>query len=545
MVLSRTVDPVRMRTGPRGAQPEDTDGKEAQAARRMAAGTQAGRAAGTHAGQAAGTHAGQAAGRAAGDDHRRGLGDRAEPGSAAVWSWLGGGHCRHRRGRAEGNREDAAGAGAGPGARRPGRGGPAPLRGRGARVAGLAAGLPAAGRGLQQSGRRGRLVRAPRWPGRRRVAAADQLRRGGQRHPRLPAHPGRAGRGSHRQHRERVRPAGHALPERLLRVEVRGARLHRRAAPGTARHRGPRGDRPPGRRPDQHRSQRAGQEGPDRPGTHPRADGGRVRGAPADHAGPGGRDNLPRGRPRQGPHPGRPRRLRLRPPGPGRPHALLRRDGAAGEAAPGGLAMTEPEMIEHRDVLIVGAGLSGIGAAHHLQAAFPARTYAILEARDAIGGTWDLFRYPGVRSDSDMFTLGYRFRPWTEAKAIADGPSILGYVRATAAEAGIEKHIRFGHRVRRASWFGEQARWTVEAELPGGETATLTCGFLLMCSGYYRYDQGYQAELEGIGNFGGQMVHPQFWPRDLDYAGRRVVVIGSGATAVTLVPALAETAEHV
>ncbi len=147
-------------------------------------------------------------------------------------------------------------------------------------------------------------------------------------------------------------------------------------------------------------------------------------------------------------------------------------------------------MTEHVDVLIVGAGLSGIGAAHHLQAAFPAKTYAILEARDTIGGTWDLFRYPGVRSDSDMFTLGYRFRPWTEAKAIADGPSILGYVRATAAEAGIEQHIRFRHRVTRASWSGEQARWTVEAELPGAETATLTCGFLLMCSGYYRYDEG-------------------------------------------------------
>ena len=207
--------------------------------------------------------------------------------------------------------------------------------------------------------------------------------------------------------------------------------------------------------------------------------------------------------------------------------------------------MTEPEMIEHRDVVIVGAGLSGIGAAHHLQAAFPAKTYAILEARDAIGGTWDLFRYPGVRSDSDMFTLGYRFRPWTEAKAIADGPSILGYVRATAAEAGIERHIRFGHRVTRAAWSSERARWTVEATLPGGETVTLTCNFLLMCSGYYRYDQGYQAELPGIGNFGGQVVHPQFWPTDLDYAGKRVVVIGSGATAVTLVPALAQTAEHV
>src|SRR5262249_23894489 len=148
-------------------------------------------------------------------------------------------------------------------------------------------------------------------------------------------------------------------------------------------------------------------------------------------------------------------------------------------------------------------------------------------------------------SDSDMFTLGYRFRPWTEAKAIADGPSILGYVRSTAAEAGIDKHIRFGHRVTRAAWCSDQARWTVEAELPRGETVTLTGNFLLMCSGYYCYDQGYQAELSGIGNFGGQVVHPQFWPEDLDYAGKRIVVIGSGATAVTLVPALAETAEHV
>ena len=190
-----------------------------------------------------------------------------------------------------------------------------------------------AGRGVQQRGRRGRLVGARRRPGRRRVAAADQLRRGGPRHPRLPAHPGRAGRRGDRQHLERVRPAGHALPERLLRVQVRGARLHRRAAPGTARHRRPRGDRPPGRRPDQHRPQRAGQEGPGGPRAQPRADGGRVRGAAADHAGQGGRDHLPRGRPRQGPHPGRPRRLRLRRPGPGHPHPLLRRDGAAREAA--------------------------------------------------------------------------------------------------------------------------------------------------------------------------------------------------------------------
>src|SRR5258708_17840582 len=200
---------------------------------------------------------------------------------------------------------------------------------------------------------------------------------------------------------------------------------------------------------------------------------------------------------------------------------------------------------EHFDVLIVGAGLSGIGAGYHLQQKCPGKSYAILEGRDCIGGTWDLFRYPGIRSDSDMFTLGYRFRPWTEAKAIADGPSILDYVRATAAEAGIEKHIRFGHRVRKAGWSGEQARWTVEAELPGGETATLTCGFLLMCSGYYHYDHGYLPEFPGIGDFRGQVVHPQHWPQDLDYAGKRIVVIGSGATAATLVPALAETAEHV
>jgi cation diffusion facilitator CzcD-associated flavoprotein CzcO len=201
-------------------------------------------------------------------------------------------------------------------------------------------------------------------------------------------------------------------------------------------------------------------------------------------------------------------------------------------------------MNEHVDVLIVGAGLSGIGAAHHLRAAFPDKTYAIVEARDAIGGTWDLFRYPGVRSDSDMHTLGYRFRPWTQAKAIADGPSILRYVRDTAADAGIGEHVRFGHRVVRASWSSATARWTVQA-LHGAETVTMTCGFLLMCSGYYRYDHGYLPSFAGIGDFHGPVVHPQHWPEDLDYAGRRVVVIGSGATAVTLVPALAETAGHV
>jgi monooxygenase len=201
-------------------------------------------------------------------------------------------------------------------------------------------------------------------------------------------------------------------------------------------------------------------------------------------------------------------------------------------------------MSEHVDVLIVGAGLSGVGAAHHLQDAFPRKSYVILESRAAIGGTWDLFRYPGVRSDSDMHTLGYRFRPWTAAKAIADGPSILAYVRDTAAQAGIDRHIRFGHRVTGASWSTAERRWTVQAS-HDGQTVTFTCGFLLSCTGYYRYDQPYQAQLPGLEHFGGQVVHPQHWPQDLDYAGKRVVVIGSGATAVTLVPALAQTAAHV
>ena len=182
-------------------------------------------------------------------------------------------------------------------------------------------------------------------------------------------------------------------------------------------------------------------------------------------------------------------------------------------------------MSEHVDVLIVGAGLSGIGAAHHTQAAFPDKTYTILEARDAIGGTWDLFRYPGVRSDSDMFTLGYRFRPWTQAEAVADGPSILGYVRDTAAEAAIDKNIRFNHRVTRASWSSAMGRWTVQA-LHGAETRTLTCDFLLMCSGYYRYDEGYLPQFAGISDFRGLVVHPQHWPANLDYAGQRIVVTG-------------------
>jgi len=201
-------------------------------------------------------------------------------------------------------------------------------------------------------------------------------------------------------------------------------------------------------------------------------------------------------------------------------------------------------VIEHFDVLIVGAGLSGIGAVRHLQSAFPMRTFAILEARTAIGGTWDLFRYPGVRSDSDMYTLGYRFRPWTDAKSIANGPSILRYVRDTATETGIHRQIRFGHRVTAADWSSAAAGWTVLAE-HDGSTSELTCNFLYVCSGYYRYDRGYTPEFTGIEEFRGKVVHPQHWPEDLDYAGKHVVVIGSGATAVTLVPALAESASRV
>jgi monooxygenase len=200
----------------------------------------------------------------------------------------------------------------------------------------------------------------------------------------------------------------------------------------------------------------------------------------------------------------------------------------------------------HVDVLIVGAGLSGIAAAYYVQKRCPSRTYAILEGRSATGGTWDLFRYPGVRSDSDMHTLGYSFRPWREAKAIADGPSILKYIRETAAEYGIDQKIRFGYRVRRATWSSTDARWTVEAEAgPGSEIVRFTGNFLFMCSGYYDYAQGYTPDWPGVEQFAGRIVHPQQWPDDLDYADKCVVVIGSGATAVTLVPALAERAAHV
>ncbi|MBS1788074.1 MAG: NAD(P)/FAD-dependent oxidoreductase [Acidobacteria bacterium] len=198
------------------------------------------------------------------------------------------------------------------------------------------------------------------------------------------------------------------------------------------------------------------------------------------------------------------------------------------------------------DVLIVGAGLSGIGAACHLQRECPNKSIAILEGRSGIGGTWDLFRYPGIRSDSDMYTMGYKFKPWREAKAIADGPSILNYVRETAAEYGVDKKIRFNQKVVKASWSSETARWTVESRhSETGEVSTMTCNFLMMCSGYYRYDAGYTPEFPGIEQFRGTIIHPQKWPEDLNYAGKRVVVVGSGATAVTLVPAMAETAKHV
>lgn len=207
----------------------------------------------------------------------------------------------------------------------------------------------------------------------------------------------------------------------------------------------------------------------------------------------------------------------------------------------GGVTQTPAD---HVDVLIIGAGLSGVGAAAQLIREHPERSCAILEMREVSGGTWDLFRYPGIRSDSDMYTLGYRFRPWLGERALADGPAILRYVRETAREHGIDQLIRFGHKVRRASWDSATARWTVEVER-GGEIVQLTCSFLWACSGYYDYDRGFTPDFPGVERFRGQIVHPQQWPEDLAYAGKSVVVIGSGATAVTLVPAMAGTAGHV
>jgi monooxygenase len=201
---------------------------------------------------------------------------------------------------------------------------------------------------------------------------------------------------------------------------------------------------------------------------------------------------------------------------------------------------------EHVDVLVVGAGISGVGAACRLQNECPGRTFAVLEARAVIGGTWDLFRFPGIRSDSDMWTLSYPFQPWSGSQAIADGAAILEYIRNTAREHDIEKKIRFNHRVVGAEWSSADARWTVDVErVDTGDTFQMTCNFLYSCTGYYRYEQAYTPEFEGIERFGGEIIHPQFWTDDIDYAGKRVVVIGSGATAVTIVPALAEKAAHV
>ena len=235
--------------------------------------------------------------------------------------------------------------------------------------------------------------------------------------------------------------------------------------------------------------------------------------------------------------------------------STVRDEPAAGTAGSGG------EELEHLDVVIVGAGLSGVGAAHHVLTSCPWATFAVFEARDAIGGTWDLFRYPGIRSDSDMFTLGYPFRPWTGERSIADGPSILRYIREAAAEDGTDRHIRFRHRIVRAEFDTAAGRWTLEVERPAaradtevsldadGDVATelvrVTCSWLFSCSGYYRYDRGYLPDFPGMDDFRGELVHPQFWPEDLAYAGKRVVVIGSGATAITLVPAMAKDAEHV
>ena len=200
--------------------------------------------------------------------------------------------------------------------------------------------------------------------------------------------------------------------------------------------------------------------------------------------------------------------------------------------------------VEHFDVLIIGAGLSGIDAAHHLRKFCPAKSYMILEQRERIGGTWDLFRYPGIRSDSDMLTMSYSFRPWTHAQTISPGEAIRNYIAQTARDEGIDGHIRFRHRIQRASWSSEDAKWTIQAEGPGGPV-TLTCNFLFSCAGYYRFSAAYAPEFPNAECFGGRVIHPQFWPEDLDYAGKRIVVIGSGATAVTLIPAMAKTAAHV
>jgi len=200
---------------------------------------------------------------------------------------------------------------------------------------------------------------------------------------------------------------------------------------------------------------------------------------------------------------------------------------------------------EYYDVIIVGAGLSGIGAAHQLQQQCPNKSLLILEARNSSGGTWDLFRYPGIRSDSDMHTLGYKFKPWRQAEAIADGPSILNYIKETAADAGLDAHIRHGHQVKSATWSTAESCWTLRIQRVGGEEVSIRCNFLLMCAGYYSYESGYTPEFKGRDLFQGLVVHPQQWPEDLDYRNKKVIIIGSGATAVTLAPEMAKQAEQV
>ena len=202
-------------------------------------------------------------------------------------------------------------------------------------------------------------------------------------------------------------------------------------------------------------------------------------------------------------------------------------------------------MAEHFDVLIVGAGLSGIGAARHLKSQCPGKTFAILEGRATMGGTWDLFRYPGIRSDSDMYTLGYNFKPWTEPQVIADGDRIRNYIQETARENDLQRHIRYDSKVTSADWQSDTATWTLTVQKASGETSQLTCNWLMMCSGYYNYEEGFTPEFKGREDFKGQVIHPQFWPEKLDYSGKRVVVIGSGATAITLIPSMTDKAKHV
>ncbi|MGA0195958.1 MAG: flavin-containing monooxygenase, partial [Ilumatobacteraceae bacterium] len=203
-------------------------------------------------------------------------------------------------------------------------------------------------------------------------------------------------------------------------------------------------------------------------------------------------------------------------------------------------------MTTHVDVVIVGAGISGIGSAYHLQTMCPDRSYLIVEGRSDIGGTWDLFRYPGIRSDSDMHTLGFSFKPWTEAKAIADAPSIMKYLRETVSEYGIDRNIRFDTLVKKAEWSTETSTWTLTTQRADtGEYEDITCNFIHMCAGYYSYKEGFTPHFEGREKFQGTIVHPQEWPEDLDYSGKKIVVIGSGATAVTIVPAMADKAEHI